>query len=206
MIRSLLCSLVLLVAVAPALSAVLVEGRLEGVPLRIEAALPGEPARAGVLVTVAGRTRLVDPEAGTVALVSADGASDASKPVEPADGPVGALMLTPLGGGAMAAGHVGVYHLLTEDGRICGEVLASAWMGRYLAGLVRAVALVQKVEPALAPRARHGCSPLAFPRWAEAGWPLLAGGRDDAVFRTERVRFDHPLPTALAPPSAQPPR
>ncbi|MCS6780053.1 MAG: hypothetical protein NZ555_10170 [Geminicoccaceae bacterium] len=200
MIRSLLWTLVLLLAAAPARAAVLIEARLEGVPLRIEAALPGEPALAGVLVTVAGRTRLVDPEAGTVALLGADGTPDAPKPVRAADAPVGALMLAPLGGGAMAAGHVGMYHLLTEDGRICGEVLAAAWMGRYLSGLVRAVALVQMVEPALAPRARHGCSPLAFPRWAEVGWPLLAGGRDDAVFRTERIRFDHPLPAALAPP------
>lgn len=185
-----------LLLAAPAWAGILVEGRLEGVPLRLEFAGPGEPAEPIVRATVAGEPFLVDLARGTVE-PRARGAAD--RP----DGraPVGLVQLTPLGGGAMVAGHGGAWQVLTEDGRVCGEVLASAWMLRFLEPAVRAVELLEAHDPRLRPRPRHGCSPLAFRHWTRQGWPLLAGGREEAVFVTEGLRFDHPDP----PPDAATP-
>lgn len=177
-----------LALVAPADAGILIEGRLEGVPVRLELAGPGEPGRALVRATVAGEVRLVDIERGTI------------EPPGPRPAPAGAhgpgpgvVRITPLGGGAMIAGHGGAWQLLTEDGRVCGEVLAAAWMLRFLEPAIRALELLEASDPRLGPRARHGCAPIGFRQWTGQGWPLLAGGRAEAVFVTERIRFDHPL-------------
>lgn len=179
---------------APATAGILLEGRLEGVPIRLELAHPGEPGRDTVLATVAGAGRRIDlARALVLALDGGPAPAPPRRAARPAPGP-GLVQLTPLGGGAMVAGHGGTWQILTEDARVCGEVLASAWMARFLEPAVRALELLQEVEPSLAPRARHGCSPLGFRVWTTQGWPLLAGGRDEPVFLTERLRFDHRPP------------
>lgn len=187
-----------LLLAGPARSGILIEARLEGVPLRIELASPGEPRAGLVAASVDGSARLIDLERGVVR-----GPDGAPRPprhasARPAAGLVG---LTPLGGGAMVAGHGGAWQLLTEDGRICAEVLASAWMLRFLEPAIRALELLQVVEPTLAPRPRHGCSAFGFASWTAQGWPLLVSGRSDTVFATERIRFDH-RPAGLVPAEA----
>lgn len=176
----------------PATAGILVEGRFEGVPVRLELAGPGEPGRELVRATVAGELRLVDTGRGTV---------EPGDPAPPRTGgerpAVGLVQLTPLGGGAMIAGHGGTWQILTEDGRVCGEVLAAGWMLRFLEPAVRALELLEASDPRLRPRQRHGCGPIGFRYWTSQGWPLLAGGRAEAVFVTERLRFDHAVaPTA----------
>ena len=188
-----------LLLASPATAGILIEGRLEGVPLRLELAGPGEPGEGLVRATVAGEPLLLDLARGTIE------PARGSRTRTAAGGPeVGLVQLTPLGGGAMFAGHVGAWQLLTEDGRICGEVLVSAWMLRFLEPAVRAVELLEAHDPRLEPRARHGCSPLGFRHWTGRGWPLLAGGRSEAVFVTERIRFDHPFPWPSGPDGVVP--
>jgi hypothetical protein len=188
-----------LLLASPAAAGILIEGRLEGVPVRLELAGPGEPGEGLVRATVAGEPRLLDVARGTVEPGGAEPAR------APAGRPgVGLVRLTPLGGGAMFAGHGGAWQLLTEDERVCGEVLAVAWMARFLEPAVRALELLEASDPRLRPRARHGCSPLGFRFWTTQGWPLLAGGRSEAVFVTERIRFDHPFPPASAPDEVVP--
>ncbi len=181
----------------PADAGILIEGRLEGVPVRLELAGPDEPGRAIVRATVAGEVRLVDVERGTIEPPGAPPAPAG----EHGPGP-GLVRITPLGGGAMIAGHGGAWQILTEDGRVCGEVLAAAWMLRFLEPAIRALELLEASDPRLGPRARHGCAPIGFRQWSGQGWPLLAGGRTEAVFVTERVRFDHPL---VSPPARSEP-
>lgn len=193
--RVLLLALALAVAAGPARSGILIEARLEGVPLRIELASPGEPGAGMVVASIDGSARLIDLERGVVR--GPDGAPRPLPPKRPGSG-AGLVGLTPLGGGAMVAGHGGAWQLLTEDGRVCAEVLASAWMLRFLEPAIRALELLQAVEPALAPRPRHGCSAFGFASWTAQGWPLLVSGRSDTVFATERIRFDH-RPAGLVP-------
>lgn len=186
--RRFVLALALALGAGPARSGILIEARLEGVPLRIELASPGEPGAGMVAASIDGSARLVDLERGVVR--GPDGAPRPPRPAAARPG-AGLVGLTPLGGGAMVAGHGGTWQLLTEDGRICAEVLASAWMLRFLEPAIRALELLQAVEPALAPRPRHGCSALGFASWTAQGWPLLVSGRSDTVFATERIRFDH---------------
>lgn len=194
--RALLPLLLVGLAACAAEAGVLIEGRLEGLPLRLELAGPGEPESGIVRVTVAGELRLVDIERGTVEPAAAGRAAPPPGGRDP-----GLVSLTPLGGGAMIAGFGGAWQIVTEDGRVCGEVLASAWMLRFLEPAIRAIELLEASDPRLRPQARHGCSPLGFRVWTRQGWPLLVGGRTDRVFVTEQIRFDHPrLPAATAPP------
>ncbi len=192
-------ALALMVQAGQAWSGILIEARLEGVPIRLELASRGEPGGGLVAASVDGSERLVELERGLVR--GPDGAPRPPRPGTAGPGP-GLVSLTPLGGGAMVAGHGGAWQLLTEDGRICAEVLASAWMLRFLEPAIRALELLQAVEPALAPRPRHGCSALGFASWTAQGWPLLVSGRSDTLFQTERIRFDH---RPAAPAAAEAP-
>ncbi len=186
--RGVLAGLFALVWGGSTSAGILIEGRLEGVPIRLEFAHPGEPGWGLVRASVAGEVRLLDVARpageGTVPPRSAGGAT---------------FRLDPLGGGAMVAGFGGAWQILMEGERVCGEVLAAGWMVALLEPAIRAIELLERGEPRLRPRARHGCSPIGFREWTRRGWPLLAGGRTDAVFLTERIRFDHPLPPSGGP-------
>lgn len=189
-----LIGLLFLLLAAPAQAGVLVEGLYEGTPVRAEV---GDD-RSQVLLTIAGRARLVDLAAGTIA--SPDGAGKQ---------PAGAALawnpdfrVDALGGGAMVAGQLGSYRLVTEGPRICGELLVSAWMKPFMEPIAQAIALAQRDEARLAPRPRHGCSPMGFALLTEQGWPLLASGRDATIWRTTDLRFDHRPSWAAAPPGS----
>ncbi|MCS6878876.1 MAG: hypothetical protein NZP72_11320 [Geminicoccaceae bacterium] len=185
------------VGIAPSPAGVLLEARLEGIDLRLEFALPGEPAKPYVLATLQGRSFVLDPETGIVR-DRLEGGEAPPRRVEPAADRLDGVRLSAPGGGAMVAGQLGLYHLLFHEGRICGELLVSPWMAEPLRPAVRALTLLERIEPRLRPRERHGCPPLPFASWAQKGWPLLMSGREVTIFRTERIRFDHPLPPLLA--------
>ena len=170
--RALAAALALLVA-APAMAGILVEGELEGRPVRIE--LGELPDRA--LVTLAGERRL---------LVLA----------EPPAPPPG-FRLAPWSAGPVVAGYGSTYNVLTRDAAICAEVLSAPWMTPFLRPAVAALALLQAREPGLAAVPRDGCGPLPFALLAGNGWPLFAGWKDAPLFATTRLSFAHPTPAEL---------
>ena len=107
--------------------------------------------------------------------------------------------LTRWSAGPPVAGYGSSYNVLTLDQTICGEVLAAPWMQEFLAPAVRALALVQHSDSRLAAKRREGCGAIPFATYAYNGFPLMAGWRDEPVFVTERIRFDHPTPAELQP-------
>ena len=185
---------------------ILVEAVFGDVPLRLE--MGSDHDR--VLVTVAGerylvelQSQLVHPENGGSSAPIRAGLAD--------DGASGlAYMLEHWSAGPPVAGNASTYHVLQVGEQICGEVLASAWMTPFLAPVVRAIELMQRVSPALRPVTREACGAIPFTVYARNGWPLMAGWRDEAAFLTQKVRFDHypddalfalpgdPLPTGPA--------
>lgn len=178
-----LAGALLLLLVAPPLGAgILVEGLLEGRPVRVE--LGELPDRA--LVTLAGERRLV-------------------MLVEPTAPPPG-FHLAPWSAGPVVAGYGSTYNVLTRDAAICAEVLSAPWMTPFLRPAVAALAALQASEPGLAPVPRDGCGPLPFALLAGNGWPLFAGWKDAPLFATTRLSFAHPSPAELRAPGPRPAR
>jgi hypothetical protein len=176
------------VLAAPALWAgILIEATLEGTPLRAE--VGRNPER--VLITAAGRQRLIDLTSGQIWLVGERSIQpDVASATE--DGSSGAAWrLEAWGRGPSVAGYGSTYNVLQRGETICAEVLASRWMAEFVEPVVRAIALLQRVEPALQPKARPGCGAVPFAVYARNGWPLMAGYRDAPIFRTHGIRFDH---------------
>jgi hypothetical protein len=177
--RLVILSLLAWCATTPAQAGILVEGTLEGRPVRVEL---GTIVTDRALVTVDGERRVV--ELAAPAPVAAD-----------------PYRLTRWSNGPPVAGYGSSYNVLTLDETICGEVLAAAWMEAFLAPAVRALALVQGSDPRLAAKRRDGCGAIPFATYAYNGFPLMAGWRDEPVFVTRRIRFDHPTPAELQPPA-----
>ena len=97
------------------------------------------------------------------------------------------------------AGYGTTYRVLIVDERICGEALVAAWMGEF--ALARALELLERTLPALAPRAEQGCGRQGFAAFAREGFPLMAGDRGTPFFQVRHLRFDHyPAETAIGPP------
>ncbi len=180
--RSLWLALLLASAASAAHAGILLEGKLEGREVRVEL---GALVKDKAVVTVDGDRRVVPLNA----------------PVPVAADP---YRLTRWSAGPPVAGYGSSYNVLTLDQTICGEVLSAAWMEEFLAPAVKALALVQGVDPRLAAKKREGCGAIPFATYAYNGFPLMAGWRDEPVFVTERIRFDHPTPAELQPPNAGP--
>lgn len=178
---------------APGLEAgILIEATFEGTPLRAE--VGRDPDR--VLITIAGRQRLIDLASGQIWLVR-------ERPIQPElanagddSGSDAGWRLEAWGRGPSVAGYGSSYNVLQRGETICAEVLASRWMAEFVEPVVRAISLLQRMEPALQPRARPGCGPVPFAVYARNGWPLMAGYRDAAIFRTHAIRFDHTVDPA----------
>lgn len=162
---------------------ILLEGRLEGREVRVEL---GATVKDKAVVTVEGDRQVVDLRAPA--------------PVAPEP-----YRLTRWSAGPPVAGYGSSYNVLTLDATICGEVLAAPWMEEFLQPAVHALALVQHSDPRLAAKRREGCGVIPFATYAYNGFPLMAGWRDEPVFVTERIRFDHPTPAELQPPPAKTP-
>ncbi len=62
---------------------------------------------------------------------------------------------------------------------------------------MRAIELVQRVDPRVRPKARGVCGTIPFDVYAENGFPLMAGWKDATIFKTDEVSFDHPIPDGL---------
>lgn len=179
----------LALSTAAARAGILLEGRLENQPLRVELADDG--ARA--LGEVDGRRYLLELRRGEVFRLGADG----TRRRLAAGGDDGATLdgyrLESWSPGPPVAGYGSVYNVLQRGETICAEVLSSRWMKRFAEPLVRAVTLLQRVETALRPRPRGACGRAAFATYARNGWPLMVGYRDRPIFVTETLRFGHPV-------------
>lgn len=179
--------LAFLLQLAPAAQAgMLVEGLFNGLPIRVETGSD----RNLVLVSVNHSRHLVDvarqhvyPLDGSAGMIRAGLADDGASGLP--------YSLKPWSPGPQVAGHASTYHVLQVGERICGEVLASAWMTPFIEPVIRSLELMQRVSPALAPEDRAECGAIPFTVYARNGWPLMAGWADETAFLTETVRFDH---------------
>ncbi len=188
--RLVLAGLLLLsgLALGPeAQAGILVDATLGDTPLRLETGSDHDR----VLVTVKGERYLIELQSALVHPLD----SKTPAPIRAGLADDGASILPYVlehwSAGPPVAGHASTYHVLKVGETICGEVLASAWMTPFLAPIVRAMELMQRVSPALRPVAREGCGVIPFTAYARNGWPLMVGWRDEPVFRTSTVRFDH---------------
>jgi len=178
-------ALVLLAMLGEARAGMLVEGMFNGVPIRAETGSD----RNLVLVSVNGSRHLVDVErrhvypGGGGAMIRAGALDDGA--------PLPAYSLRKWSAGPQVAGHASTYHVLQVGERICGEVLASAWMAPFIEPITRSLELLQRLEPELEPVDRAECGAIPFAVYARNGWPLMAGWADEAAFLTQTVRFDH---------------
>lgn len=166
---------------------ILVEGLINGQQLRAETGTN----RSLVLVSVGGIRHLVDVDSQYI--YPMDGAGGAPIQAAVADD-IGSLLpytLRKWSAGPQVAGHASTYNVLQVDEQICGEVLASAWMTRFIEPIIRSLELMQRVDPSLRPVDRENCGVIPFTVYARNGWPLMAGWVDEATFLTQTVRFDH---------------
>ncbi|MEZ5847340.1 MAG: hypothetical protein R3C70_11390 [Geminicoccaceae bacterium] len=172
---------------ANALAGTLVEGAIEGVPVRFEMGSD----RARVLANIAGKRHLIDLDHDhvfeldrAVPLRIRAGLHDDGATIAP-------YRLTEWSPGPPVGGHGSHYNVLQLDELICGEVLASRWMLEFLGPVIRSVELMQRLVPEIRPRPRGECGAIPFSAYATNGWPLMAGWKDATVVMTDNVRFDH---------------
>ncbi|MEZ5824875.1 MAG: hypothetical protein R3C97_09080 [Geminicoccaceae bacterium] len=178
--------------VRDAVAGTLVEGAIEGVPVRFEM---GQD-RTRVLASIGGSRHLIDLSREHVyaldravplrvrAGLHDDGASTAH------------YQLSEWSPGPPIGGHGSHYNVLQLGETICGEVLASRWMLEFLGPVVRSVELMQRLVPDIRPRPRGDCGAIPFNAYAGNGWPLMAGWKDATVVMTDNVRFDHKIDAA----------
>lgn len=186
-LAALLIGLVFLAAPRAAGAGMLVEGVLQGVPIRLE--VGRDPGR--VRVELDGSARLVDlvtgrifRPGGTSAAVDAGSLPDAASP--------GRFVLTYWGGKRLTiAGEKGGYFVMTLHGLTCGEAVVASWTRPLIGPLVGALDLLQRTEPRLRPEQRQGCGRVPFRAYAAKGWPLLAGWLDARVFETRRIDMEY---------------
>jgi len=183
----------------PTAAGILVEGQVEGVPVRLEMGAD----RSRVLVSLDGAEHLVDLDRQHV-YVMGEGRPRRIRAALEDDGatllPYDLERWSP---GPPVAGHASTYHVLQVGEEICGEVLASRWMRAFLEPVIETVGLMQRLDSSIRPpRQSTECGAIPFSVYARNGWPLMAGWRDYATFLTETVSFDHnPDPAAFELPS-----
>jgi hypothetical protein len=177
--------LALLVAAraGPAAAGLLVEGRLQGVPIRLEVGRDPDLVR----IRLAGSDRLIDLGREQIFQPGHPGRMvDAGKLPDPTS--TSRYDLTYWGGKRLTiAGEKGGYFVMTLQERTCGEAVVATWTRPLIGSLVAAVELLQRSEAGIRPIARKACGTIPFHAYALAGWPLLAGWVDARVFETSRI-------------------
>ncbi|MFL5333710.1 MAG: hypothetical protein ACJ8H8_11145 [Geminicoccaceae bacterium] len=180
----------LLLASAAARAGMLLEADLAGTAVWLE--VGGQPDR--VLAKVAGRDYRID--LATAAVVTEGRQLSPSLPEQT---PAGTL--EPWSDGPVVAGYGTTYQVLIVGERICGEALVVAWMAEFTRPLARALELLERTLPSLAPRAELGCGRLGFAAFAREVFPLMAGDKGAPFFQVRQLRFDYyPAETAFGPP------
>ncbi|MDH3664599.1 MAG: hypothetical protein OEU92_32065 [Alphaproteobacteria bacterium] len=175
-------------ALPMARSALLIEGNFAGETLRIVVDTSVDKAD----VTVGNDRHWIDLSAGEAHRVEADGTISAEALAADEQSP--APEIKPWGPGPTVAGHATVYHVMTLGDQICGELLVSTWMKPFVDPAVRALAILERIkgESEIKKTGLDGaCGDLPFSSYALAGWPLMVGGIDQPIFKTEMISFDY---------------
>jgi hypothetical protein len=197
-LASLLAVILLALGAGTASAGILLEADHAGQPLRLE--LGQDQTR--VLATVAGSHYLVDVARGDVYALGSVPPRRLRAGAMPDPAPTPRFALERWSEGPVVAGNGSTYNVLIIDERICGEVLVSPWMAPFTDPLVRSIELLQRVDQRLAAPAREPCGRIGFGVYASNGFPLLAGFKDEPVFKVTQLRFDHrPLESLFVLPA-----
>ena len=175
-------------ATSPAAGALLIEGVFAGKALRI--VVDKETAEAEV--TFGGRRHVMDLQTGQAQRIEADGTRRTAdiETREAAPKPD----IQPWGPGPTIAGYPSVYHVIRVEDELCGELLISPWMKPFVDPAIDALAILERIrgEGDIRQTGLDGaCGKLPFSSYAMAGWPLMAGGVDRPIFKTEAIEFDY---------------
>jgi hypothetical protein len=181
-------------------AAVLIEGRTDGLDLRVVA----DRQQQRVLIEKGSERALVDLAAGDVYLGLETGAPEhVHAYFRPGHDEIAPYRLERFGPGPVMAGHASTYYVLFAGERVCAEILSSAWMRPFVDPAVQALAVLDAIkQPQVATAAGDdACAHIPLATTAAAGWPLLSGKIDHPTFTTEAIRFDYePAPGELALP------
>jgi hypothetical protein len=180
-------------------AAVLIEGRTDGLDLRVVA----DRQQQRVLIEKGRERALVDLAAGDVYLGLETGTPEhVHAYFRPGHDEIAPYRLERFGPGPVMAGHASTYYVLFAGERVCAEVLSSAWMRPFVDPAVQALAVLDAIKQPEAPAAGDdACAHIPLATTAAAGWPLLSGKIDHPTFTTEAIRFDYePAPGELALP------
>jgi hypothetical protein len=175
-------------AVPTATSALLIEGNFAGKTMRILV----DTGQAKADVTIGDDRLWVDLAKSEAHRVSADGTMTEEALAASDRHP--APEIKPWGPGPTIAGHASVYHVMTLGDEICGELLISPWMKPFVDPAVQALTIIERLEDDVditSTGLDGACGSLPFSSYALAGWPLMAGGIDQPIFRTETISFDY---------------
>ena len=168
--------------------ALLIEGYFDGKSLRILVDAEKEQAE----VTLGEDHHRIDLASEMAKRVAADGSILEEEVM--ANDSLAMPEIKPWGPGPTIAGHPSVYHVMTFDDEICGELLVSPWMKPFVDPAVRALAILERVKGDVAVKSTGlsgNCGALPFSTYTKTGWPLMAGGIEQPVFKTETIKFDY---------------
>lgn len=175
-------------ATSEALGALLIEGVFSGKALRI--VVDEETAEADV--TLDGKRHVLDLDAGEAHRIEVDGtvhlAELSAKELAPLP------EIQPWGPGPSIAGHASVYHVMRLNEEICGELLISTWMKPFIDPAIEALSILERIkgEGGIKSTGLDGaCGDLPFSSYALTGWPLMAGGIEQPIFRTKAISFNY---------------
>ncbi|HEX5080176.1 MAG TPA: hypothetical protein VFV80_13575 [Geminicoccaceae bacterium] len=175
-------------------AAALIEARINGAPLRLVA----DRAADRVLLVAGGTRALFDLAGGSVYLEEGGAARRVHafyRPghVEPP------YRIELFGPGPKIAGYVTTYQVLFVGEQVCAELMTADWMTPFVDPAIRALALLQMLEPAAA----DPCQQIPFATYAATGWPLIAGKIDHPTIETSKIAFDYrPQPGELNVPAS----
>ena len=162
----------------------LVEGKLYGLPIRLEAGREPNLVR----VVLAHTDWLIDVEHNRV--VRQRGSDYQVAPVELPR--TLRYELTYWGGKRLTiAGESGGYFVMTLHERPCAEVIAATWTRTLVRPLVQAAEIVQRRLLPRSPAADPDCGAIPFGAFAGRGWPLLASQHEAIVFETIHIDLHH---------------
>ncbi len=182
-------------------AATLIQARIDDRPVRVVV----DQAQKRVLVSMAGgERRLVDLARGEVYVIGRDGAAHRFRADRLTAIPA-AFRLDPWGPGPFTAGYPTTYHVVKAGERICAEVLVSRWRDDFMADAMHALDLLQRADAAAGRGAAANadlCAEPPFAAYAAAGWPVMAGLIDRALFETISIEFGYaPTQGELALPT-----
>jgi hypothetical protein len=169
-------------------SALLIEGEFAGKTLRIVV----DKTEAKADVQIGSDRHWIDLDAGEAHRIAQDGTTSEEE-LSPS-----AVRLSPeikpWGPGPTIAGHPSVYHVMTLGEEICSELLISPWMKPFVDPAVKALSILERIKgmSRIKETGLEGaCGDLPFSSYALAGWPLMAGGIEQPIFKTETISFDY---------------